>query len=177
MWCDSPLPYARQVLERLAIPAGSFHSNGGGNVSNRASVSARLVLSCYLCAKWFGSGLTITCKPEEFALFNPPSGQTCLAWARDFVNAAGGYLDNPNDSDACRYCQYSVSDFDTGRVVLYSPRTRSETSFSCHSTSDIRIVGGTWEFTSASLVRSSTFLRGLDLIFAPYSLQFHRNNQ
>lgn len=60
-----------------------------------------------------GSGLKITCKPEEFAVFNPPSGQTCVAWAQDFVNAAGGYLDNPNDSASCRYCQYSVSDNDT----------------------------------------------------------------
>ncbi|KAI9446228.1 ABC-2 type transporter-domain-containing protein [Lactarius indigo] len=55
-------------------------------------------------------GLTVTCKPDEFAVFNPPSGQTCAAWARDFVNAAGGYLDNPNDSAACRYCRYSVGD-------------------------------------------------------------------
>lgn len=60
--------------------------------------------SCFFC-----SGLKITCKPEEFAVFNPPSGQTCVAWASDFVNAAGGYLDNPNDTTGCRYCQYSVS--------------------------------------------------------------------
>jgi hypothetical protein len=160
VWCDNPLPHAQQVLERLATPAGSFHPNGGGNVSNRASVRARLVLSHYFCANGFGSGLTITCKPEEFALFDPPSGQTCAAWARDFVNAAGGYLDNPNDSAACRYCQYRVSDFDTGCVVLYSPRARSETSFSSHSISDIRSAGGTWVFTFASSVRSSTFLRG-----------------
>jgi hypothetical protein len=112
MWCDSPLPYAQQVLEVLAIPDRSLLPNGGGDVGNRAAVRARLVLSCYLCAKWFGSGLEITCKPEEFARFNPPSGQTCLAWAGDFVKAAGGYLDNPNDSDSCRYCQYRVSDFD-----------------------------------------------------------------
>ncbi len=58
------------------------------------------------------SGLKITCKAEEFAIFNPPSGQTCAAWASDFVNAAGGYLDNPNDSAGCRYCQYKVSDVD-----------------------------------------------------------------
>jgi ATP-binding cassette subfamily G (WHITE) protein 2 (SNQ2) len=72
-----------------------------------------LVLSS-LCAKrfWYCSGLKITCKPEEFTTFNPPSSQTCAAWASDFVNAAGGYLDNPNDSTACRYCKYSVSDID-----------------------------------------------------------------
>ncbi|KAI0006223.1 ABC-2 type transporter-domain-containing protein [Russula compacta] len=56
------------------------------------------------------TGLKITCKPEEFTVFNPPSGQTCAAWASDFVNAAGGSLDNPNDSSGCRYCQYKVGD-------------------------------------------------------------------
>ncbi|KAI0323043.1 ABC-2 type transporter-domain-containing protein [Amylostereum chailletii] len=55
-------------------------------------------------------GLPIRCKPEEFAVFSPPSGQTCGAWANEFVQAFGGYLDNANDTDTCRYCQYSVGD-------------------------------------------------------------------
>jgi ATP-binding cassette, subfamily G (WHITE), member 2, SNQ2 len=55
------------------------------------------------------SGLKIMCKPDEFAVFNPPSGQTCAAWASDFVKAVSGYIDNPDDTAACRYCQYSVS--------------------------------------------------------------------
>ena len=53
VWGDNPLPYAQQVLESLAISVESFHPNGGGNSGNRASVCPRLVLSCYLCAKWF----------------------------------------------------------------------------------------------------------------------------
>ncbi|ETW86786.1 ABC transporter [Heterobasidion irregulare TC 32-1] len=55
-------------------------------------------------------GLVITCKPEEFARFTPPSNQTCQAWASDFVTALGGYLDNPNDTSECRYCQYQRGD-------------------------------------------------------------------
>ncbi|EKM61431.1 uncharacterized protein PHACADRAFT_248034 [Phanerochaete carnosa HHB-10118-sp] len=55
-------------------------------------------------------GLIIQCQPDEFSIFSPPSGQTCQQWAGDFVNATGGYLDNPNDSAACRYCQYAVGD-------------------------------------------------------------------
>ncbi|TFY82436.1 hypothetical protein EWM64_g1573 [Hericium alpestre] len=55
-------------------------------------------------------GLKFTCKPEEFAIFNPPSGQTCQQWASDFVSAFGGYLDNSNDTSACRYCQYAVGE-------------------------------------------------------------------
>ena len=56
------------------------------------------------------SGLVIKCKADEFIQFNPPSGQTCIAWADEFVQGFGGYIDNPNDTSACRYCQYSVGD-------------------------------------------------------------------
>ncbi|KAF4573417.1 hypothetical protein EYR36_007932 [Pleurotus pulmonarius] len=55
-------------------------------------------------------GLLITCRPEEFALFSPPSGQTCAAWASAFVSVAGGYIDNPDDTADCRYCQFRVGD-------------------------------------------------------------------
>ncbi len=58
----------------------------------------------------FCSGLVIRCKSDEFTRFDPPSGQTCAAWANDFVQGFGGYLDNPNDTLACRYCQYAVGD-------------------------------------------------------------------
>lgn len=53
-------------------------------------------------------GLVIQCASDEFNVFNPPTNQTCQDWAGDFVNAFGGYLDNPTATAACRYCQYSV---------------------------------------------------------------------
>ncbi|KAG8706847.1 hypothetical protein FRC11_007916 [Ceratobasidium sp. 423] len=49
--------------------------------------------------------------PSHFWLvFQPPSGQTCLQWAGDFVNATVGYLDNPSATADCRYCSSSVGD-------------------------------------------------------------------
>ncbi len=57
------------------------------------------------------SGLVVTCKSDEFNVFNPPAGQTCANWASDFVTTFGGYLDNPQDTTGCRYCQYEVCDF------------------------------------------------------------------
>ena len=162
MWCDNPLPHAQQVLERLATPTGSFHPNGRGNASNRASVRARLVVSHSFCVNGSNSGLKITCKSEEFAVFDPPSGQTCAAWARDFVNAAGGYLDNPNDSAACRYCQYSVSGIDTwprgfvltpGKVgdefflplnIRYSHRWRDVGIYFCFFGTILYLLKGSW---------------------------------
>lgn len=78
------------------------------------------------------TGLKITCKPDEFAVFNPPSSQTCAAWASDFVNAAGGYLDNPNDSAGCRYCQYKVGDeFFLPLNIRFSHRWRDVGIYFC----------------------------------------------
>ncbi|KAH9966146.1 ABC-2 type transporter-domain-containing protein [Russula dissimulans] len=53
-------------------------------------------------------GLQIRCKPVEFAIFDPPPGQSCATWANDFVDAFGGYLENPGDTQDCRYCQYKA---------------------------------------------------------------------
>jgi ABC-type multidrug transport system permease subunit len=58
----------------------------------------------------FTSGLKITCKPDEFSVFNPPPGQTCGSWANEFVQGFGGYLANSNATSNCQYCRYSVGD-------------------------------------------------------------------
>ena len=58
----------------------------------------------------FPSGLKITCRPEEFTVFNPPLGETCETWANDFVQYFGGYLDNPTETALCRYCPVAVGD-------------------------------------------------------------------
>ena len=72
---------------------------------------------CVSCKEewWFESeiarlhrGLIIKCRSDEFAVFNPPARQTCLTWAGEFVSFHGGYLDNPEDTSDCRYCQYKV---------------------------------------------------------------------
>jgi len=70
-------------------------------------------------------GLIIRCKSDEFAIFNPPSGQNCSQWAQDFVTLAGGYLDNGNETAACRYCTYAVGDeFYTPLGISFSRRWR-----------------------------------------------------
>src|SRR4029434_3403444 len=54
------------------------------------------------------AGHTVRCAPNEAASFNPPSGQTCLDFAADFVRETGrGYLMNPNATAACGYCPYA----------------------------------------------------------------------
>ncbi|KAF8511207.1 ABC-2 type transporter-domain-containing protein [Gautieria morchelliformis] len=70
-------------------------------------------------------GLTIACQGDEFAVFNPPSGQTCQTWAGQFQQIAGGYLDNPSATELCRYCQYKVGDeYFTPLNIEFSNRWR-----------------------------------------------------
>ncbi|TFK42022.1 pleiotropic drug resistance ABC transporter [Crucibulum laeve] len=70
-------------------------------------------------------GLIIRCKPDEFAIFDPPSGQTCGDWASSFADTVGGYIDNTSDTSACRYCQYKVGDeFYTPLNISFDERWR-----------------------------------------------------
>ncbi|KAK0655003.1 ABC-2 type transporter-domain-containing protein [Cercophora newfieldiana] len=57
------------------------------------------------------AGQAVRCAPNEAAYFNPPSGQTCLEFAGDFVRQAGqGYLTNPEGTTNCGYCPFSSGD-------------------------------------------------------------------
>lgn len=70
-------------------------------------------------------GLVIRCKMDEFALFDPPAGETCGSWASEFAERFGGYIDNLTDNSACRYCQYKLGDeFFLPLNISYSNRGR-----------------------------------------------------
>jgi len=68
-------------------------------------------------------GLKITCKDDELVTFQPPSGQTCIQWANNFIQASGGYVTNGNATSDCHYCQYDLGD-DFLRTVDISFDTR-----------------------------------------------------
>jgi len=53
---------------------------------------------------------TVQCAPNELAIFNPPSGQTCGQYAATFLQTAIGYISNPNATSDCGYCEFSVGD-------------------------------------------------------------------
>lgn len=60
-------------------------------------------------------GQTVRCAPGEAAYFSPPSGQSCLEFAGDFVRRAGqGYLmdavTGENGTTMCGYCPYSTGE-------------------------------------------------------------------
>jgi ABC-type multidrug transport system permease subunit len=50
----------------------------------------------------------VDCASEEATHFNPPPGQSCSAYAGDFVSqlAKVGYLVNPDATSDCQYCPY-----------------------------------------------------------------------
>lgn len=52
-------------------------------------------------------GQPVQCAPGEFSVFSPPSGQTCAAYAANYIQQAGGYLADPTSTTSCQYCPYS----------------------------------------------------------------------
>ncbi|KAA1076269.1 hypothetical protein PGT21_036470 [Puccinia graminis f. sp. tritici] len=70
-------------------------------------------------------GLEVTCSAEEYAVFQPPSGQSCVQWAGAFIQRSGGYLLDPNATSGCQYCQYRVGDeFMAGLELDFGNRYR-----------------------------------------------------
>ncbi|GAC94574.1 drug exporter [Pseudozyma hubeiensis SY62] len=70
--------------------------------------------------------LIVECTSTEFARFQPPTGETCRAWASSFVDAFGGYLQNPDATSDCQYCQYRSGDqFFAGLEIKFSQRGRN----------------------------------------------------
>lgn len=57
---------------------------------------------------------------------NSPAGQTCGAYAGAYAQASGGYLQDPNATGNCNYCQYQSGDtFLAGINTSYSERARN----------------------------------------------------
>ncbi|KAF3904035.1 hypothetical protein AA313_de0207927 [Arthrobotrys entomopaga] len=51
----------------------------------------------------------VVCKPNEFANYRAPGGQSCQQYTQSFINSVGGYVDTAPDG-SCNYCQFSVGD-------------------------------------------------------------------
>ena len=51
----------------------------------------------------------IQCKESEFAIFNPPQGQSCAEYLAPYLAGPGSRnnLINPDAFDECRVCQYT----------------------------------------------------------------------
>lgn len=50
----------------------------------------------------------VVCKMSEFAIFDPPSGQTCVQYLTDYMQGMGALsnLTNPDATSQCKVCQF-----------------------------------------------------------------------
>jgi ATP-binding cassette subfamily G (WHITE) protein 2 (SNQ2) len=69
----------------------------------------------------------INCAAKEFVSLAPPSGSSCGAYLQTFINNFGGYLANPDATDACQFCSSRTTDEFMGSAfhVFYSHRWRN----------------------------------------------------
>ncbi len=52
----------------------------------------------------------IECSSTEFQVFNPPDGETCIAYMQTYIEGAGGYLLDDNATSNCQFCQVRETD-------------------------------------------------------------------
>ncbi|ORZ20017.1 ABC-2 type transporter-domain-containing protein [Lobosporangium transversale] len=72
------------------------------------------------------NGVRVECKNDEYSVFNTPSGQACSQYAAAFMKTATGYINNPDATSNCQYCQYSKGeDFYHGLNMDYGHRWRN----------------------------------------------------
>jgi ATP-binding cassette, subfamily G (WHITE), member 2, SNQ2 len=52
--------------------------------------------------------IPVNCAADEFAIFNPPPGQTCQTYLAGFMNGLGSMtnLTNPTATENCMVCEY-----------------------------------------------------------------------
>lgn len=55
-------------------------------------------------------GVDVVCSPQELVTFQPPSGQTCLQYAGDWLNTTFGYIADENARSDCQYCAFKTGD-------------------------------------------------------------------
>lgn len=61
----------------------------------------------------------VACSLSETLVFNPPPNMTCAEYLSPMAGKAPGTLQNPMDTEACRYCSVSVADEYLATVDIY----------------------------------------------------------
>ncbi|KAF2830546.1 hypothetical protein CC86DRAFT_162822 [Ophiobolus disseminans] len=67
----------------------------------------RLSPFTYLVSGMLSVGLAnseVQCAEREFTIFNPTGSQTCEQYMTPWMEQLGGYVDNPNATQDCRFC-------------------------------------------------------------------------
>jgi ATP-binding cassette, subfamily G (WHITE), member 2, SNQ2 len=86
-------------------------------------------------------GRVVNCKVSELQTFNPPSGQTCGDYAREFLKIATGHIVNENATSDCGYCQYTTGqNFFEPLGIFFDDRWRDLVSASRFRFSDESLI-------------------------------------
>ncbi len=69
----------------------------------------------------------MSCSDRELVSLDPPSGQSCGAFLQCYMEMAGGYLLNAEDTRACRFCPFLDADeyLQQALNISYSHRWRN----------------------------------------------------
>ncbi|KAI8351922.1 ABC-2 type transporter-domain-containing protein [Mortierella sp. GBAus27b] len=85
--------------------------------------------------------INVRCKGSEYSILQPPTGLSCGAYMAEFLTRAKGYLNNPNDTMNCQYCQYSKGeDFYSGLNMEFDHRWRNMGIFIAYIVFNIAVV-------------------------------------
>lgn len=69
----------------------------------------------------------VTCSQTEYAIVQPPEGNTCGQFLNAFVQSVGGYVNNPRATTNCQYCSTRTTDefLAANFNIFYSHRWRN----------------------------------------------------
>ncbi|KAE8351305.1 ABC-2 type transporter-domain-containing protein [Aspergillus coremiiformis] len=71
-------------------------------------------------------GRPVQCSSAELSVFDPPEGQTCDNYMANYIDQAGGQLDNANATSGCQYCSMDSADqYLAARWIYWDERWRN----------------------------------------------------
>ena len=71
------------------------------------------------------AGVSVNCSAREILRFDPPLGQTCEIYLKDYIGRSGGTLLNPTALQQCQLCPVSLTDNVIARIgIFYHDRWR-----------------------------------------------------
>lgn len=72
------------------------------------------------------SGVDVVCAANEIIKFDPPSGQNCGSYLKEYTDYAGGTLLNPSAQQQCQFCPVSKTETVLAELgIFFEDRWRS----------------------------------------------------
>lgn len=65
------------------------------------------------------AGVSVVCAANEIVSFDPPSGQICSSYLKEYMSYAGGSLLNPTATQRCDFCRAADTDSVLAALGIY----------------------------------------------------------